>query len=241
VNFCDALEFVVSGDDTGDDQLTTTGLSLGVSKDDNIVIKAVRKLRERYSLPYLKLHLHKAIPHGAGLGGGSSDAACILKSLNRHFGLGIAEQEMRELALSIGSDCPFFLDCEPSYASGRGEVFDPINPVLEGYYLVLLNPGVGISTGEAYRNCRPAKPEISLKELAGIDLRGWKDKVLNDFEEYAFSVHPVIKEIKEAMYASGAVFSLMSGSGSSVYGLFKKKPEGLPSGFMQMIIWEGSM
>ena len=161
VSLCDALEFVVSPEAHEKDILTVTGISVGVSPEENIVMKAVSKLREKYSFPWLKIHLHKAIPHGAGLGGGSSDAACMLKALNRHFQLSISEQEMKSIALDIGSDCPFFIDGDPAFASGRGEILESINPVLSGYYLLLLNPGVGINTGEAYQNCRPETPVTS--------------------------------------------------------------------------------
>lgn len=241
VKLCDAMEFVLLPGSERSDQLTVTGIPVGIAPENNIVIKAISSLRASYSVPYLKLHLHKVIPHGAGLGGGSSDAACILKSLNRYLQLGIGDKELHDLALAVGSDCPFFLDCEPSFATGRGELFEPVQPVLEGYYLVLLNPGVGINTGEAYRNCSPSKPGSSLKELCALGVKDWKNSVLNDFEDYAFTVHPVVGEIKAALYSSGAVFSLMSGSGSSVYGIFEKKPEGLPPGLSSMIIWEGTM
>ncbi len=158
VSLCDALEFVASPEATGKDLLTVTGLSLGVKPEENIVMKAVSRLREKYAFPLLKIHLHKAIPHGAGLGGGSSDAACMLKSLNRHFTLSVGEDELKSIALDLGSDCPFFIDGDPAFAQGRGEIIEPVSPVLSGYYLLLLNPGVGINTGEAYRNCRPEAP-----------------------------------------------------------------------------------
>ena len=241
VSLCDALEFVAVPGPYEKDNLTVTGISPGVDPEENIVMKAVLKLREKYSFPGLNIHLHKAIPHGAGLGGGSSDAACMLKSLNRHFGLSISEKEIKSMALDIGSDCPYFLDGDPAFASGRGEILEAMNPVLSGYYLLLLNPGVGINTKEAYQNCRPQTPHTSLHLLAEGDIKDWKELIFNDFEEFAFKKHPIIRQIKEDLYRHGALFSSMSGSGSSVYGIFSEKPQNIPGHTRKMVIWEGAM
>jgi 4-diphosphocytidyl-2-C-methyl-D-erythritol kinase len=241
VSLCDALEFVVSAGPDRRDILTVTGIPVGVSPEENIVMKAVMKLREKYSFPGLRLHLHKAIPHRAGLGGGSSDAACIMKSLNRHFALSIDIEELKAMALEIGSDCPFFIEGDPAFASGRGEILEPISPVLSGFYLLLLNPGVGISTREAYQNCRPEIPSDSLLQLVSLEITKWKDVIFNDFEEFAFKKHPVIRKIRDDLYSNGALFSSMSGSGSSVYGIFSGKPGNLPGHLRRQIIWEGSV
>jgi 4-diphosphocytidyl-2-C-methyl-D-erythritol kinase len=239
VNFYDALEFVASPDHNGKDSLTVTGIQVGVNPDENIVIKAVTKLRENYSFPLLRIHLHKAIPHGAGLGGGSSDAACMMKALNRHFNLSIGDSDIKTMALEIGSDCPFFIDCEPAFAYGRGEILESVSPVLTGYYLLLLNPGVVINTGEAYRNTRSGTPSNSLLMLMARDIKEWKELIFNDFEEFAFKKFPVIRKIKDALYRSGALFSSMSGSGSSVYGIFSGMPGNIPGHLRSMMIWEG--
>ena len=241
VRLCDAMEFVVSCEKSDRDLLTVTGISLGVNPEENIIMKAIAKMREKYSFPWLKIHLHKAIPHGAGLGGGSSDAACMLKALNRHFKFSAGEQDLKSMALHIGSDCPFFIDAEPAFATGRGEILESVSPVLSGYYLLLLNPGVCINTREAYQNCRPEVPPASLCILAGRDITEWKSLIFNDFEEFAFRKHPVIKKIKEDLYSSGALFSSMSGSGSSVYGIFSQKPTKIPGWLKGMVIWEGEM
>jgi len=241
VGLNDALEFVISPDQNEKDSLTVTGISVGVDPEENIVMKAVLKLREKYSFPRLKIHLHKAIPHGAGLGGGSSDAGCILKSLNRYFQLSVSEAELKSTALAIGSDCPFFISGDPSYATGRGEILEPVKPVLSGYHLILLNPGIGINTAEAYRNCRPEKPSSNLLLLSGNDITDWKDIILNDFEDYAFKKHPIIGNIKDELYNCGALFSSMSGSGSSVYGIFNGKPPDMPDTLKAMVIWEGTL
>jgi 4-diphosphocytidyl-2-C-methyl-D-erythritol kinase len=204
------------------------------------VIKTIVRLREKKTFPLLKIHLQKAIPVGAGLGGGSSDAACLLKVVNKHFDLGINNTELKSISLQLGSDCPFFIDGVPSLASGRGEVLSPVKPLLAGYYLVLINPGVGISTIEAYQNCYPGIPLTSLEQLLGRPVIEWKGQILNDFEDFAFKKHPIIGEIKDELYRSGAIFSLMSGSGSSVYGIFSKKPE-LPERLKNYLIWEGDL
>jgi 4-diphosphocytidyl-2-C-methyl-D-erythritol kinase len=144
------------------------------------------------------------------------------------------------MALELGSDCPFFIDGKPSIASGRGEIMTPVELNLSGFYLVILNPGVGISTAEAYNNCKPQIPSESLTELFKLPVYEWKNVIVNDFEEFAFSKHPVIGAVKEELYRTGAIFSLMSGSGSSVYGIFKNKPD-LSHELRKFVIWENQL
>lgn len=236
----DALEFVIPQNQAGADILTTSGINIGVEPEKNLVLKAVRKLHEGFSFSYIKIHLHKAIPSGAGLGGGSSDAAFLIKSVNKAFSLGIPENELKEIALQLGSDCPFFIDNQPSAATGRGEILKPVNPVLNGFYLVLLHPGTGISTREAFENCRPVKSPMDLTVSIKHPLSEWKNLIYNDFEEYAISKQPLIGNLKEQLYRSGALFSLMSGSGSSVYGIFREKPV-LEENVRKYLIYEGSL
>jgi 4-diphosphocytidyl-2-C-methyl-D-erythritol kinase len=238
IGLSDALEFVISDQRVGRDILDVTGINTGSEPENNLVMKAIVRLRERHNFPFLRIHLHKAIPIGAGLGGGSSDAACVLKVVTKYFSLGITDSEIKSLALELGSDCPFFIDCTPSLAGGRGEILTPVQPELPGYYLVLINPGVGINTAEAYRNCKAEPPASCLKQLIELPVTEWKGLILNDFEDFAFSSYPVIGQIKEGLYKSNAVFSLMSGSGSSVYGIFREKPE-LAQDLRKFIIWEG--
>ena len=240
VELCDALEFVVSDNQEQNDIIRVTGTDAEIENDDNLVMKAVLKLREKRTFPFLKVHLHKGIPLGAGLGGGSSDAACMLKVINRHFGLHLDKSILKSLALELGSDCSFFIDCEPSVAAGRGEILTPVRNILSGYYLVLINPGVEISTREAYQNCHPAVPATSLLRLIELPVAEWKNHILNDFEEFAFKKFPIIGELKSDLYSAGALFSLMSGSGSSVYGVFSEKPA-LPEKVKKYVIWEGLM
>lgn len=238
VGLTDALEYVVSYPAANDDELIVTGLNIGTSTEKNLVIQAVRKLRERFPIPFLKIHLHKAIPSGAGLGGGSSDAASILLMLVRCYRLEINETDLRKLALGIGSDCPFFIDPVPSLATGRGDILKPVKPFLSGYYIVLLNPGINISTRDAYLNCKPARPKISLETLLLRDPNEWEKSIKNDFEDYAFTLYPQIRELKTFLYKSGALYSSMSGSGSTVYGIFREKPE-LDGKIKDFVIYQG--
>jgi 4-diphosphocytidyl-2-C-methyl-D-erythritol kinase len=238
VNFRDALEFVVAPGQANNDILTVTGLDAGIDPENNLVITTLKKLREEFSFPYLKIHLHKIIPVGAGLGGGSSDAATLLKAVNRFYKLLIDDDRLKAIALGLGSDCPFFIDSVPALASGRGEILKPVSPVLTGYYIVLLNPGTGIDTKEAFQQCIPEYQANSLLQLIERPVSEWKDQILNDFENFAFKKYPLIGEIKKELYNSGAFFSLMSGSGSTVYGLFSERPV-IPDEFKEFVIWEG--
>jgi len=239
VNLTDALEFVVS-EKTEEDQLTTTGLETGSGNADNLVSKTVRRLRSEYNFPNLKIHLHKVIPIGAGLGGGSSDVSSLLKAIDNRFNLNIPEEKLKLISLDLGSDCPFFIGGVPSAATGRGEILNRVAPFLAGYYLALLNPGVGVNTREAYQNCMPSKSDDTLEQLILNPISEWKDLIINDFEDFAFRKHSVIGEIKKELYSYGALFSLMSGSGSSVYGIFASKPV-LSEKLKRYVIYEGKM
>lgn len=238
IPFSDALEVVVSSDSLKKDILTVSGIDLGGKPEDNLVMKALRILREQHSLPWLRIHLHKAIPAGAGLGGGSSDAVSFLKLMNKCFGLSLNENTLSSIALELGSDCPFFVNSVPSLATGRGEKLKPVTQFLNGLYIILLNPGGKINTREAYQNCHPENPKTSLLRLIESPALEWKDNIFNDFEKFAFKKYPLIGEIKNSLYDAGALFSLMSGSGSSVYGLFREKPV-IPETLRNFIIYEG--
>lgn len=240
VGLCDALEMVADPDEQGKDTLIISGIEIPGLREDNIVLSAVRRLREAFPFPYLRIHLHKNIPSGAGLGGGSSDAAFMLKAVNRRFRLRLGADDLRDIAAGLGSDCPFFIDCLPAFASGRGEVLSPAGNILEDYYAVLVNPGIEVSTREAYESCIPSKPGSSLTELVKYPVSEWKEIIVNDFEKTVFHSHPQIKEIKQALYDSGAIYSSMSGSGSTVYGIFTEKPV-IPQNLMSQVIYQGSL
>lgn len=240
VGLCDALEIVRGPEGSGKDVLTITGNTIPGDPEENIVHKIIGKLRESFQVPPLRIHLHKGIPAGAGLGGGSSDAALALRAINRIFTLSIGNNKLKEIAASIGSDCPFFIDQVPAFASGRGEILTPAPHFLEGYYIVLANPGIRASTREAYAQCRPALPETTLSALVNSPVKEWKDIVKNDFEEILFPKYPAIRELKSAFYDSGALFSLMSGSGSTVYGIYSEKPS-ISKDLDRHLIFEGAL
>jgi 4-diphosphocytidyl-2-C-methyl-D-erythritol kinase len=240
VPFCDALEFVVPAQSPEDDVLEVTGLPPSCSNKDNLVIKAVKQLRSRSGFPFLKIHLHKAIPTGAGLGGGSSDAASFMKSLNRHFDLAISQNELKEISLSLGSDCPFFVDGIPVYAEGRGEIMTPVKPLAVGFQLILVKPVINIDTKEAYKECIPSKTDSNIRELYDRDIHEWKQLIVNDFEKSIFKKFPEIAEIKESLYKLGAIYSSLSGSGSSVYGIFAERPD-IPLLLRKRVIYSGAL
>lgn len=193
------------------------------SEPNNLIVRAKNILESRYNIKAnLHIHLQKNIPIGAGLGGGSSNAAAVLKALNDLYNLKLSDNELEETGLELGSDVPFFIKGKPVFAESRGEVFTQLNlnitlPVL------IVNPGIHISTRLAYENIVPQKPEFALSNLSdsGLKIEEWKNNVFNDFEKYAFSNYPAVKEIKDKMYELGAVFALLSGSGSSVFGIYK--------------------
>lgn len=221
----DALETIPASD--SETEFTGTGLAVDGNPADNLCVKAYHLLKKDFpQLPAIKIHLHKAIPMGAGLGGGSADAAFMLKMLNEKFKLHLTTSILIDYALQLGSDCPFFIINKLCFATGRGEKLEEINLDLSAYKIVLINPGIHINTGWAFSNISPALPEKSLKEIIQQPIHTWKEELKNDFETPVFAAHPAIKEIKEALYAQGAVYAAMSGSGSTVFGIFQQDPAG---------------
>ena len=208
-----------------DDMLTLCGNPLEGDAQENLVLRAVRLLRqEGFPLPPLCIDLRKVIPSGAGLGGGSSDAACMVKTLTQLYDLPLGEEQMEWLVSKLGADCPFFIKSRPVYAEGIGDVFTPISLSISGWYLVLVKPEVHVSTREAYAGVRPHQPVFSLLETAKLPVGQWADRMVNDFEESIFASHPLLAEIKEELYHQGAAYAAMSGSGSTIYGLFRSRP-----------------
>jgi 4-diphosphocytidyl-2-C-methyl-D-erythritol kinase len=180
------------------------------------------------------MHLHKAIPMGAGLGGGSSDAAFTLSLLNKKFNLGLSQEQLINYALQLGSDCPFFILNTPCYATGRGEIMQPVIINLEAYKFIIVNPGIHINTSQAFSGITPALPEKSLQDIISYPIEAWKNEMINDFEKPIFKLHPEIERIKNKLYANGALYASMSGSGSTVYGIFEKNKKvviDLPSSY----------
>ncbi|HCC71654.1 MAG TPA: 4-(cytidine 5'-diphospho)-2-C-methyl-D-erythritol kinase [Bacteroidales bacterium] len=221
----DILEFVPKSSGDSTDELTNTGIKTNCSKSDNLVIKVLHLLRKEFSIPPLKIHLHKAIPHGAGLGGGSSDTAFMIRYLNRYFNLGLGTGRMTRLALELGSDCSFFIRNTPSIVSGRGEIISETNFRLDGKYLLLVYPGISISTAEAYKMVKAGDRKQNIKEIITEPLVSWRHLIKNDFQDIIISRMPVIGQIIDHIYNSGALYCSMSGSGSAVYGIFDNMPD----------------
>jgi 4-diphosphocytidyl-2-C-methyl-D-erythritol kinase len=195
------------------------------SDDDNLVIKAYKALAADHKLPKVDISLYKHIPTGAGLGGGSADAAFALKMLNDIAGLGLTAEQLRGYASRIGADCAFFIDNTPAYATGIGDILTPTPCSISGYHLVLVKPDIHVSTKDAYALVTPQKPEQPLTEIAARPIHEWKDAMKNDFENSIFAKHPAMAKIKEQLYAMGAVYASMSGSGSSFFGIFNKEQD----------------
>jgi 4-diphosphocytidyl-2-C-methyl-D-erythritol kinase len=226
LQLCDALELVHDPSIEGNIAFTISGIAIPGSTSENLCVKAYELISKDYPLPKVKVHLHKHIPIGAGLGGGSSDAAFFIKMLNEKFELGLAWGEMHHYAKQLGSDCSFFVSNRPAFAEGKGDELESIRLDLSGYHIVLVYPPVHINTATAYAGVVPKKPENSLEDLIqSLPVEEWKGKIHNDFEDSVFQKFPQIAEIKNKLYSSGAIYASMSGSGSSVYGIFKEKLE----------------
>ena len=217
----DALEVIVAEGADYDCRLHIRGIEIAGDPDTNLVVRAYRLLAADYTLPSVDIYLHKHIPTGAGLGGGSADASFMLRLLNEMFALGISTDKLEAYAAQLGADCPFFITGRPVYATGIGNEFHPIDLDLSGWHLVVVKPDVFVSTKEAYSMVRPAKPEVTLDQKIGLPLDEWKESISNDFEEGIFALHPELNDIKAKLYALGARYAAMSGSGSALFGLFE--------------------
>lgn len=203
--------------------------SASVSWDNDLTVRAYELLAADFNLPSVEIRLTKNAPVGAGLGGGSSDAAFCLKTLNEMFSLGLSDGILANYASRLGSDCAFFIYNRPMLGTGRGEILTPFEPDLDGYEIKVVVPeGLSVSTAEAYRGIRPryAGGEdcsgLSLKEILARPVREWRETLVNDFEKTVFAVHPRLAVIKEELYRQGADYAAMSGSGSALFGLFSK-------------------
>ena len=222
----DALEIIPI--DTKESELvfTASGLPVDGTLESNICYKAYHLLKRQFpQLPSIKMHLHKRIPMGAGLGGGSADGAYTLLALNKKFNLGLSESALIDLSLQLGSDAPFFIANKPAYATARGEQLAFIDLDLSMYRVFIVNPKIHINTAWAFNQITPNGNRPSLKQLIQSPLSEWKDWLMNDFEAPIFQAYPEIASIKKAFYRSGALYAAMTGSGSTVYGIFPKDAE----------------
>ena len=219
----------------------TSGFPLPGSSNDNLCVRAYFLLKKDFNLSPVQMHLHKSIPVGAGLGGGSSDATWTLRGLNEIFGLELQSKHLKEFAAKLGSDCPFFVEDRPMMATGRGEILQPIDVDLRDKFVVIVQPPIHVSTAEAYSKIKPHKPDTDLREaLLNIPLPGWRSIIVNDFEMSVFEQFPQVKQVKESLYQLGAVYASLSGSGSSVFGIFEHVAD-FSNKFPGMYFWAGKI
>ena len=206
--------------------ISYSGLPIDTGQTENLCLKAYRLLKNHFpALSKIQMHLHKVIPMGAGLGGGSSDATATLTLLNKVFQLNLSVAQLKKYALQLGSDCPFFIESFPALAEGRGEELQSVNLNLSKYHLLIINPGIHINTAKAFAEIKPPyQTSGDLLQIIQQPIESWKNNLVNDFEKTAFANHPQLKKIKDDLYLLGAVYAAMSGSGSSLYGFFTKKP-----------------
>lgn len=226
VSICDSLEIIENKQSAWSPSFpfTSSGLAIAGNPSSNICVKAYKLLKKDFpALPSLQIHLHKVIPAGAGLGGGSSDAAFTLKVINDILGLQLSTQQLMNYAAELGSDCPFFIINKPCFAKGRGEILEEIQLDLSAYKLIIVNPGIHVDTGRAFLSIVPGPAEKPLKEIITGPVERWKDDLKNDFEKPTFKQYPAIVDIKDALYSNGAIYASMSGSGSTVFGIFPKE------------------
>lgn len=233
----DILELVTARNE----EFTLSGLDIPGPTDKNLCLEAYHLMKKAFDLPAVKMHLHKVIPFAAGLGGGSSDAAFTIKALNTLFSLGLTVTAMEKIAAGLGNDCPFFIKNIPAIASGTGTSLEEIDISLKSDYLVLVNPDIQIPTAALYQKISKfSSPEIPPAEVLKKPVGEWRDFLTNDFEKIVFPEFPEIKAIKDKLYQSGAAFAAMSGSGSTVYGIFSGEPvlTGFPNNYR---IWKGKI
>ena len=222
----DALEVFPMGDgfpSPNDCDLKVTNISIDGDEQRNLVVRAYQLLKQDFpTLPRLHAHLWKGIPTQAGMGGGSSDCAYMLRLLNEQFALGLTDAQLISYAARLGADCPFFILSKPAYAEGIGERLMPISLDLSGWHLAIVRPDIPISTREAFSLIHPCRPLENCRDIVSQPVETWRGRLTNDFEVSAFALHPELGEIVDYLYAHGAVYAAMSGSGSSLYGLFRE-------------------
>ncbi len=240
IPLCDALEIKYMDEKFPSESpcdLKVTGDAVDCDEQSNLVVKAYRLLAADYQLPRVHAHLFKSIPSQAGLGGGSSDAAFMIRLLDERFRLNIGNPEMERYAAQLGADCAFFITAEPSYAEGIGDRLMPVDSPeknLSGYYLAIVKPDVAVSTREAYATITPRKPLKCCRDIVRQPIETWKDELVNDFEAPVFARHPILADIKQRLYDLGAAYAAMSGSGSALFGIFREEPQGVEQAFEGM-------
>lgn len=236
----DALEIKYMDDEFPSDvrcDLKVTGNVVECDEQSNLVVKAYNLLAKDFEMPRIYAHLYKRIPSEAGLGGGSSDAAFMIRLLDERLRLNIGIAEMERYAAKLGADCAFFITAEPSFATGIGDILAPVdgpNGNLNGYYIAIVKANVSVSTREAYQQITPKKPLKSCRDIVRQPIQTWKDELINDFEAPVFKQHPILADIKQQLYDEGALYAQMSGSGSAIFGIFKNEPTNIKTTFKEM-------
>lgn len=236
----EALEVIPSAHLKSGYRLFQYGTPVVGDPENNLVVKALKLIAEERKLPAIEIHLLKRIPSGAGLGGGSADAAAMLRLLNDSFHLDFSDDELMARAGRIGADCPFFLLNRPAYATGTGNLLEPFALDLKDYAIMVVKPSVTVSTKEAYAMIRPGEPERPLREILNDPPDTWCEQMKNDFEEPIFKKFPEICSIKRQLYEMGAIYASMSGSGAALFGIFRNLPEG-KARFRDCFVWRGGM
>ena len=221
----DILEIVPVKEGRGEIVFTSSGLEIPSDGNPNLCERVYGLMHDEFWLPSIKMHLHKIVSIGAGLGGGSADAAFTAIMLNELFELKLSVDKLEQIVGQVGSDCPFFIRNKPVYVTGKGEMLKSFDLELSGYWIMLINPKIHVGTKEAYSGIKPAESNVSLQHLLRQEMSEWKSAIVNDFEKSVFSKHPVIVGIKDDLYAQGANYASMTGSGSTVFGLFEEEPK----------------
>jgi 4-diphosphocytidyl-2-C-methyl-D-erythritol kinase len=221
VQWQDVLEILPSNDY----ELEIKGLEIEGDIESNLITKVYRVIESKYDIKPVKVILLKNIPMGGGLGGGSADAAFMIRALNDYFQLNISEDDLEEMLRPLGSDCAFFVRNKPVYAYGKGDQFESVDVDLSNYKIAVVNPKIHVGTAEAYGGLSPKFPEMNIREVLKMPIEKWKDHLYNDFESTIFKAHQEIKDLKDKLYELGAVYACMSGSGASVFGIFEKDKE----------------
>ncbi|RPI42285.1 MAG: 4-(cytidine 5'-diphospho)-2-C-methyl-D-erythritol kinase [Bacteroidetes bacterium] len=235
----DMIEIVQAPATSRGIEISLSGTGFDTGEGGNLCARAYERLAAETFLPPVRLHLHKQIPVGAGLGGGSSNASLTLRGLNRLAKPPLTADRLLGISSSLGSDCPFFMHSGMMMLEGRGEILSPVSLNLDHLVLVLLYPGIHVSTAEAFAGIRPAIPAENLSDLILLPVDEWKGRVVNDFENHIFKRYPLLAEIRDALYSRGALYASMSGSGSSIYGFFPSPPH-LPDELSEFVVFRGS-
>lgn len=234
----DALEIAPMSEGFPSDvdcDLKVTNIHIEGDEQRNLVVRAYQLLKKDFpSLPRIHTHLWKGIPTQAGMGGGSSDCAYMIRLLNETFDLQLTNEHMQQYAAQLGADCAFFIESVPCYAEGIGEQLEPISLDLSGWYIGVVRPDIPVPTKEAFSRIHPHYPSLNCREVVMQPVETWRDNLINDFEESVFALHPEIGAVKEQLYKMGATYAAMSGSGSALFGLFKEEPDGLRQAFPDM-------